>query len=465
MSRFPKALLEFWSSRDLAQQFLIMASIVVLSAMGVNGWWVAQRIEQSVTENTAHASALYMESSVAPLIQELAVGTLLSEKARKQLDALFADPAIRERVISMKIWRPDGTIVYSTFPEMIGQSFEPSHNFRKALSGKIAAEFDNDPHLEDHNERRLSRHLLEIYAPLRNFETRKVIAISEFYANGDKLEGDILAARRLSWLVAAAVTLSMLAALYTIVRRGSRTIDLQQRKLTEQVEELRRLLEQNEELRNRLQHASANVAQVSERILQRVGADLHDGPAQLLTYALMRFKNCTALVERTGDVSSVRELQAMRVALQDTLREVRNLSEGLSLPELEGVTLETSIRQAADWHRQHTNSVVDLEIGPLPPLRRHALNVCLYRFVQEGLANAFHHAEAVGQRVEAHYNAELVVSVQDRGPGLQGRNNQRGGLGIQGLRARVEAAGGEFEVLTEAGQGTRLVARFKLQGV
>jgi signal transduction histidine kinase len=452
-----------WASLDLARQFLLGASVVVLTAMTIIGWWVSQKIERSVTENTAHAAALFMESSVAPLIQGLASADDLDEQALQQLHKLFADPAIRERVVSMKIWSAKGTILYSTFPDMIGKSFPPSENFRKALSGAIAAEFDNEPHVEDHHERGQHLHLLEIYAPLREFKTRKIIAVSEFYANGDKLEQDILQARRLSWLVSASVTLAMLSALYMIVLRGSRTIERQKKQLTAQVLELQALLQQNEELRGRLQDTSSNVAEVSERILQRLGADLHDGPAQLLTYALLRFNTCASIVERSGDSRGRGELQAVRAALQDTLREVRNLSEGLSLPELHEKTVEESVRLAVEWHRQHTNTQVSFVARPGLPTASHALNVCLFRFVQEGLANAFHHAGAIDQRVMIELDGALTVSVSDGGPGLMARDDSSArGLGLLGLRARVEASGGTFGLQSKAGEGTRLTARFAL---
>lgn len=455
-----------WASLDLAQQFLLAASVVVLTAMTIIGWWVSQKIERSVTENTAHAAALFMESSVGPLIQGLASADDLEDQARQQLHKLFADPVIRERVVSMKIWSPQGRILYSTFPDMIGSSFPPSENFRKALGGAVAAEFDNDPHVEDQHERALHRHLLEIYAPLREFNTRRIIAISEFYANGDKLEMDILQARRLSWLVSASVTLAMLSALYIIVLRGSRTIERQKQQLTAQVQELQTLLQQNEELRGRLQEASSNVAEVSERILQRLGADLHDGPAQLLTYALLRFNTCASIVERTGDSRGTRELQAVRSALQDTLREVRNLSEGLSLPELHGLTVEESVRLAVDWHRQHTNTQVSFDAAANLPRTSHALNVCLFRFVQEGLANAFHHAGALDQKVSIQMDDTLNVSVSDGGPGLHERfSSEQRGLGLLGLRARVEASGGTFDIQSRSGKGTLIAARFALDRV
>lgn len=57
-------------------------------------------------------------------------------------------------------------------------------------------------------------------------------------------------------------------------------------KLTQQLEESRLLLEQNEKLRVSLQQTSESSAEIHERMLQKIGAELHDGPAQLLTYTL-----------------------------------------------------------------------------------------------------------------------------------------------------------------------------------
>lgn len=461
VSKYGEALLRqtlvWWGVRPLAQKFLVAAAIVLVPAMALTGWWVSKGIITAVTENTANAAALYMESSVAPLIQELATSDQLTPQTRERLDRILADATIRERIVSMKIWAVDGTILYSTWPQMIGQKFPPSENFKKALSGGIGAEFDSVPHVEDHHERQAGKPLLEIYAPVRAYDSQRIIAISEFYGNAEKLQADIRQSKRVSMAVMAGVTSLMLAALFGIVRQGSHTIDEQRLQLTSRIAELKVLLDSNEELRARLLNSNVVIADINERILHRLGGDLHDGPAQLLTYALLRLGKLAPVIEKFGSAKDLEELTSMRQALQDTLREVRNLSEGLSLPELASLNLEQSIRKAIAGHELHTNTSVQTHFENLSAPAPHAVKACAFRFVQEGLANAFHHADARGQQVRAKtHNARLEITVSDQGPGIAGLNGGGKGLGLLGLRARVEAVGGEMKVHSRTGEGTSL---------
>lgn len=61
-----------WAGLSLARQFAIAGGVVMLAATLLVGWFVAGRIEEVVVRNTANATALYMESFVAPLTQDLA---------------------------------------------------------------------------------------------------------------------------------------------------------------------------------------------------------------------------------------------------------------------------------------------------------------------------------------------------------------------------------------------------------
>jgi signal transduction histidine kinase len=74
----------------------------------------------------------------------------------------------------------------------------------------------------------------------------------------------------------------------------------------------------------------------------------------------------------------------------------------------------------------------------LPANTPSQLKVCIYRFVQEGLNNAYRHAAAVGQAVHVVSDGrELTVEVADKGPGCSPSNSFAGGkLGLAGLRAR-----------------------------
>ncbi len=73
--------------------------------------------------------------------------------------------------------------------------------------------------------------------------------------------------------------------------------------------------------------------------------------------------------------------------------------------------------------------------------------ICIYRFVQEALNNAWRHAggvaQSVAQRIEA---GQLVVEVSDEGSGFDPAAARPEGLGLAGLRERVESLGGAFAI-------------------
>ena len=72
------------------------------------------------------------------------------------------------------------------------------------------------------------------------------------------------------------------------VKRASDTIDQQKVELSNQVTRLTELLEQNRGLHERVRRAAARVTTLNERLLRRIGSELHDGPAQDLSLSLLK---------------------------------------------------------------------------------------------------------------------------------------------------------------------------------
>jgi len=71
--------------------------------------------------------------------------------------------------------------------------------------------------------------------------------------------------------------------------------------------------------------------------------------------------------------------------------------------------------------------------------------ICIYRFIQEALTNAYRHAYGTGQSVRCSCRADrILVEVSDRVPGFDPRQTRREGFGLSGLRERVESLGGDF---------------------
>lgn len=447
-----------WRGLSLAGQFAAAGSLVLLAGMLAIGFWVTRQIEDGVTRNTASATALYMESVLAPLSQELASSDLLSPVARRAVDEVLLNTAIGDRLASFKIWKQDGLVVYSSEPSIIGSRFEPTENLRTAWAGQVVGRFDDLHGEENVSERALGLPLLEIYSPIREAWSGRVIAVAEFYEIATELEDNLFHARLASWVVVAAVTLSMFSLLFGIVLRGSRMIETQRTAQAKRVDELARLAEQNDVLRVRVQRASNRAAEHNEHYLRRISAELHDGPAQLLALASLRLDG---IAPAAGGSDSQSDLQVVKSSLDDAMRDIRDICRGLSLPALERMTLPAVLRTAVEAHRKRTGSDVHLAVGTEEPALPQSLKICVYRFVQEGLNNAFRHAGGAGQQVESRVEDGILrLCVSDSGPGFTPDKvpapSDEGGLGLAGLQERVESLGARFAIHAAPGQGTRL---------
>jgi signal transduction histidine kinase len=407
-----------------------------------------------------------MESFIAPLSQELVAQDDLSPESRDRLTATLEQGAVAERILSVKIWKEGGYLAYASDPDLIGQRFEPTSSLIEAWSGRMISDFDDLDHAESEGERASGVPLVEVYNPIHSIKTGEIIAVAEFYQNAHELQNDLRSSRLSAWAVVAAVASLTFLTLFGIVRAGSQTIQRQHGELRDRIDEVTRVSNQNDLLRQRIQGASERAAALNEQLLRRIGAELHDGPAQALALANLRIASLNGGSPSTDRDNEVREIHN---ALESALTDIRGLARGLVLPELEGLSIPQVIHRAADAHAARSQTDVALEgrdeIGleravGLPHL------ICIYRFVQEGLTNAWRHAAGNGQIVTWNQDGDdLLVTVCDEGPGFEPEKALgRGRLGLEGLRERVQSAGGEFHVHSRSGHGTCLTMRLPLPG-
>jgi signal transduction histidine kinase len=312
--------------------------------------------------------------------------------------------------------------------------------------------------------------LLETYSPVWLSGTNQIIAVAEFYQLTDELDQEIALLKRRSWLVVGLAISLMYLLLSGFVRRASDTITLQQAELGLKVVQLTELLSQNRELHERVRRAAASVALLNESYLRRIGSELHDGPAQDLGLSLLKLD---ALIGR-GETypqepfiqQTLEELTGIEVSLQNAQKEVRGIAAGLSLPQLSELDLPETVIRVVRTHERHTGTQVALELEPVPEQIALPLKITVYRLIQEALNNAFRHANGAEQQVHVYSQQDqLVVEISDGGPGFHPDQASKwdGRLGLSGMRERVESLGGQFNVESQIGQGSTIIAHLPCQ--
>lgn len=464
-------LLNYWHTLDLKQQFLIVAGLVICSSMAILGEWLNGQIAENQLRSRTESGALYMEGFLARHVEGSAQDPQVSQTRRKELDDLLIGTDLARRVEGFKIWRNDGMVIYSTNKSLIGRVF-PSPDLKRAFAGQVVAQLEYGHDDNEGDGSKADRSLIEIYAPIYRAGTRDIIAVGELYEDAAEFVVQRDMVQRQTWAIVGATTLAIMALLYLIVQRASNIIAHQRTTLKMQLAQAQNLAEQNTELRKAADRARMDATKSNEQILNRIGADLHDGPIQLLSLLILKLGGfpeapiqSTTTIDSAPDVSEV-DLTPSHIAGQ-VLAELRELSTGLVMPEMEHMTLESALGMAVDQHEYTTGSKVTVHYDGLPERVVHPLKICLYRVVQEGLNNAFRHGGGRDQRVSASADPlTITVVIADDGPGF-GMNLAQGGrrpLGLQGIRNRVEAFGGRVEIRKRTRSGTELQVVVPMEG-
>lgn len=461
----------FWYGLSLTAQFLIIATLIVCGSMAVLGQWLSSQIAAGQIRSRAESAGLYMQGFLSPHVRQLNDNPEISEDHRQQLDRMLRGTDLADRVEGVRIWRRDGTVIYSTEKSLTGRKMLTA-DVARAFAGKIVAQIEEQSDDEDGVSR--SYPLLEIYAPIYRTESDGIVAVGEFYEDAHQFMAELAAAQQQAWAVVGLTTGAMMALLFLIVRRANTLITNQRDKLARQLATAQELAEQNRALGATADKLRIAASQASERLLNRIGADLHDGPVQLLSLLVLRLRDPSrhpgppSAKPRTLQHSNAGDTDAEALTKQ-VLSELRELSSGLVLPEIGNASLEEALRLAVARHEQATGTTVQTSFEELPDRIDPSVKVCLFRAIQEGLNNAFRHGEAQQQTVTAQANGtSIVIIVSDSGPGpvLRAEKQERvNPIGIQGIRNRVEVFGGRVELRQRRPRGAELLVEIPIGSV
>jgi signal transduction histidine kinase len=117
------------------------------------------------------------------------------------------------------------------------------------------------------------------------------------------------------------------------------------------------------------------------------------------------------------------------------------------LPQIEKASVSEIVRRVVDAHERRTGTKAEVVIDDDGRELTDAVKICIYRFVQEALNNAYRHGGGIGQKVSARsHDGAVRMEVSDRGDGFDPNDIRPTSLGLIGMRERVDSLGGDFEV-------------------
>jgi len=417
-------------------QFVLagLAAVVLISAGTI--YVVRRNATSEAIRNARDIAGIDGHAVAEPM---LADGVLTDDPtALARLNTVVHERILSERVVRVKVWTPDGRIVYSDEPRLIGQTFDLGSGERAALrTGKIDADLSNLDEAENRYERPYDK-LLEVYVPVHTIGGQKLLF--ETYLR----YSSIAQSGRHIWGSFAPVMVGGLLLLFLV------QVPL--------AWSMARGLRQGQEERERLLQRAIDASEAERR---RIARDLHDGVVQSLagvSYSL-------AAASDRLDGAENRDLgTALRQAAADTrrsMRDLRSLIVEIAPPNLHEEGLDNAVGELiAPLTAEGVEITVDIDDAAAPSAEAQTL---LYRVAQEAVRNVAAHAQATRLSVSlARDNGRARLVVTDNGLGFSPdrleQRREEGHLGLSLLTGLVAEAGGRLVVDSTPGEGTRLEA-------
>jgi signal transduction histidine kinase len=215
-----------------------------------------------------------------------------------------------------------------------------------------------------------------------------------------------------------------------------------------------------------LKRLSSTLSLTEERERRHISEDLHDRIGQALTVIKMKLEE---LSEPQVDTDSRRVLNETRELLDNTIQETRTLTFEISPPLLYELGFEPTVEWLIEQFRERHNIPIEYEGNGDGRMLDDDVSFFLFKSVRELLFNVIKHARADRIKVLVQREKNIIrISIEDDGDGFDFSNvkfsvDDLSGFGLFSIRERMEHFGGNFDVESKPGQGTRITLEMSLK--
>jgi two-component system NarL family sensor kinase len=414
-------------SASVGRTVAILALLGVLVVVLVTGagYFVIRRIAVDRAIEDARQLTLLSSRVVA---QRVTDGILKGDAfATGEVAAVINTAVLHDPIVHVKLWGPDGTILYSDEPKAIGKKYASGAEELAELGKDETSAEISDLTAPENTYEEGSGPLLEVYTPIWTPGGDKLLFETyQRYSSIDEQRQQLLRSF-LPVLVIALIALALL-----LIPLGWILARRLQRSAREREEALQRSLD------------------VSDRERRRIAGDLHDGPVQELAGLSMRL---SASAEGTADPAQQQVLRESATAVRGSVRTLRSAIVGVYPPNLEASGLGPALEDLTSRLR-HEGLSVSLDVSD-PAGYGSVVDQLLYRVCQEALRNVEKHAGASEVFVSVgRDDGSAVLTVTDDGRGIPAEEAGEGHMGLQIVDDLVRDAGGTLVVAPGPSGGT-----------
>ena len=411
----------------------LLTGLFAACLIGAGAFLVANNDAQ--TQAIQHAEDITTVLAKGVVQPVLTSGVMNSRVTRvSTLDQLVANRVLNADIVRVKIWQPDGTILYSDQHNLIGSKFELGPNQQASLrSGVADADVSDLTEPENRYEARFGK-LLEVYLPITVggktflFETyQKYSAITQY--------------QQQVWSSLVPVLVGGLGLLFLVQIPLAASL-------------ARRLSAVNSDR----EHLMRRAMSASERERKRIARDLHDGVVQNLMAVATSLSATGRRMEKAGsDAATLAPINSAADAVRHAMGDLRTLIVEIAPPALTPDGMDDAIAELLDPLRDR-GVTTDVHVAKNLKLSPELADL-MFRVTQEAVRNAGKHAEAKSVVIRmVQSDGHLRLEVEDDGKGFSDADRERrrseGHVGLSLLHDLVADAGGTVRVDSEPGRGT-----------
>lgn len=218
-------------------------------------------------------------------------------------------------------------------------------------------------------------------------------------------------------------------------------------------------LEDSSQIQNNEQlfEMGLRVIKAQEEERRRVAREIHDGPAQTLANIVLRLEIAEKLLDLDSNKVKI-ELQDLKKLVRSNLQDIRRIIFNLRPMDLGDLGIVPAITGYLENFQENYGIHCDLRIEGREQRLFSAMEVALFRLIQEGMTNVAKHANTAKVEIRLTFDDWTTVRIRDFGKGFEVNSAMASEdhFGLVGMRERVEMFSGCFSVQSRIGKGTTI---------